>query len=187
MTQLEAAYETAPTTGGSWFEDALTYDNARLSQALIIGGTALDRDDAVDAGLSSLAWLGDECGLAEGFLRLPGNKGAAPHANRRRVPATSSRSTRPRSSRPSSRRSRSPATPCTARARSARSTGSSAATGSAGRSTTSRPAVAATVSASTDVNTNEGAESTLAFHRAQLVLDAAGLPRVLRIADATTA
>ena len=33
--------------------------------------------------------------------------------------------------------------------------------------------------------TNEGAESTLAFHRAQLVLDAAGLPRVVRIADAT--
>jgi hypothetical protein len=30
------------------------------------------------------------------------------------------------------------------------------------------------------VNENEGAESTLAFHRAQLVLDAAGLPRVLR-------
>jgi hypothetical protein len=30
------------------------------------------------------------------------------------------------------------------------------------------------------VNANEGAESTLAFHRAQLVLDAAGLPRVLR-------
>ena len=31
-----------------------------------------------------------------------------------------------------------------------------------------------------DVNANEGAESTLAFHRAQLVLDAAGLPRVVR-------
>jgi hypothetical protein len=30
------------------------------------------------------------------------------------------------------------------------------------------------------VNENEGAESTLAFHRAQHVLDAAGLPRVLR-------
>ena len=31
-----------------------------------------------------------------------------------------------------------------------------------------------------DVNANEGAESTLAFQRAQLVLDAAGLARVLR-------
>ena len=30
------------------------------------------------------------------------------------------------------------------------------------------------------VNANEGAESTLAFHRAQHVLEAAGLPRVLR-------
>ena len=35
-----------------------------------------------------------------------------------------------------------------------------------------------------DVNANEGAESTLAFHRAQLVLDAAGPPRVVRVADA---
>ena len=31
-----------------------------------------------------------------------------------------------------------------------------------------------------DVNGNEGAESTLAFHRAQLVLDAAELPVVVR-------
>ena len=31
-----------------------------------------------------------------------------------------------------------------------------------------------------EINANEGAESTLAFHRAQLVLDAAGLPVVLR-------
>ena len=31
-----------------------------------------------------------------------------------------------------------------------------------------------------DVNGNQGAESTLAFHRAQLVLDAAGLPVVQR-------
>src|SRR5205823_7329459 len=58
-----------------WFEDALTYDNARLSQALIIGGAALARDDAVAAGLNSLAWLGDESGLADGFLRLPGHHG----------------------------------------------------------------------------------------------------------------
>jgi hypothetical protein len=31
-----------------------------------------------------------------------------------------------------------------------------------------------------DLNANEGAESTLAFHRAELVLDATGLPVVLR-------
>jgi hypothetical protein len=38
-----------------------------------------------------------------------------------------------------------------------------------------------------DVNANEGAESTLAFHRAQLAIDAAGLPRVARAAVAEIA
>ena len=44
----------APTSW-RWFEDKLTYDNARLSQALIAGGSALGREDPVDAGLESLA------------------------------------------------------------------------------------------------------------------------------------
>ena len=76
VTQLEAAYEASSDDGWRWFEDALTYDNARLPHALIVGGTALGREDAVAAGLESLAWLGDECGLGEGLLRLPGNEGA---------------------------------------------------------------------------------------------------------------
>ena len=75
VTQLEDAYETSADDDWHWFEDALTYDNARLPQALILGGTALEREDAVAAGLESLAWLGDECGLTEGLLRLPGNDG----------------------------------------------------------------------------------------------------------------
>ena len=64
-----------------------------------------------------------------------------------------------------------------------RSTGSWVAIGSTDRSTTSRREAAATVSARPTLNANEGAESTLAFHRAQLLLDAAALPAVL--ADAT--
>ena len=75
VAQLEAAYAETAHDGWNWFEDSLTYDNARLSQALILGGTALGRDAAVEAGLSSLAWLGDESGLPDGFLRLPGHHG----------------------------------------------------------------------------------------------------------------
>ena len=37
------------------------------------------------------------------------------------------------------------------------------------------------------VNANEGAESTLAFHRAHLAIDAAGLPRVARVPVAKAA
>ena len=47
-----------------WFEPTLTYDNARLCQALIIGGLRLDDVEAVDIGLQTLRWYGDECGLA---------------------------------------------------------------------------------------------------------------------------
>jgi glycosyltransferase involved in cell wall biosynthesis len=41
----------------SWFEDSVTYCNARLSQALIVSGTRMRRADIVDAGLRSLEWL----------------------------------------------------------------------------------------------------------------------------------
>ena len=89
---------------------------------------------------------------------------------------TSSRSTRPRSSRPSSPRSSRRGTGNTeSRARNAFDW-------FLGRNRLDRPLYDfATGGCSdglgeTDLNENEGAESTLAFHRAQLLLDAAALP-----------
>ncbi len=64
-----------PDDGWSWFEDELSYDNARLSQALISGAHALGRDDLAELGLDSLRWLGDESGLDGGVLRLAGHRG----------------------------------------------------------------------------------------------------------------
>jgi hypothetical protein len=40
-----------------WFEDWLSYDNARLPEALIRFGMALNDKAAVDLGLQTLAWL----------------------------------------------------------------------------------------------------------------------------------
>ncbi len=40
-----------------WFEDHVTYCNARLPQALIVSGTAMARDDMVAVGTRSLDWL----------------------------------------------------------------------------------------------------------------------------------
>ncbi|MFV3129086.1 glycosyltransferase family 4 protein [Niveispirillum sp. KHB5.9] len=40
-----------------WFEDGLSYDNPRLSQALILSGRALSNQAMIDAGLQSLRWL----------------------------------------------------------------------------------------------------------------------------------
>ena len=128
-------------------------------------------------------WLGDECGLADGLAPASRPSGPPPRRARarrgRRAAARRLGLRRGRAGRVRGHRtSRS-----TAPARSGRSSGSWGATGSACRSTTSRPAAAATGSATSALNANEGAESTLAFHRAQLVLDAAGLRRVVRRAS----
>ncbi len=40
-----------------WFEDGLAYDNARLSQALIVTGVSIGAPDQIAAGLRSLTWL----------------------------------------------------------------------------------------------------------------------------------
>lgn len=179
VTQLQTAYETTAVEGWSWFEDSLHYDNARLSQALITGGAALGRGEAIEAGLSSLAWLGDECGLADGVLRLPGH-----HGRHRSEPAPG----------------RGDEQPLDASAFVEAELSALAVTGDPvhgaraqrafdwflGRNRLGRPLYDFATGGCCDglgedgVNANEGAESTLAFHRAQLVLDAAGLPRVIR-------
>jgi glycosyltransferase involved in cell wall biosynthesis len=41
----------------NWFEDRVTYCNAHLSQALIVSGAWMDRDDIKEAGIKSLDWL----------------------------------------------------------------------------------------------------------------------------------
>ena len=75
VDQLVMAYRQSASGSWLWFEDRLAYDNARLSQALIVGGSALRRQPDVALGLESLTWLGDACGLGDGLLRLPGHHG----------------------------------------------------------------------------------------------------------------
>lgn len=43
--------------GWPWPEDRLTYDNARIPEALLAAGAVLARDDLIDAGLRLLDWL----------------------------------------------------------------------------------------------------------------------------------
>lgn len=49
--------EQAQRPGWPWFEIVLSYDNARLPQALIEGGKTMGDEDAVALGLSTLRWL----------------------------------------------------------------------------------------------------------------------------------
>ncbi len=49
--QLAAAFGSHASATWPWFEDELTYDNACLPHALIVAGSALDRDDLTATGL----------------------------------------------------------------------------------------------------------------------------------------
>ena len=179
LEQLADAYTTHSGPGWLWFEERLTYDNARLPHALIVGGVALGDDTLTTTGLAALRWLGDESGLAEGVLRLTG------HAGRDRAePAPGDGDEQP----------------LDASAFVEAELAAFVATGDPehgaraqksfdwflGRNKLQRPLYDFATGGCSDglgdetTNDNEGAESTLAFHRAALLLDTAGLPAVQR-------
>jgi hypothetical protein len=180
VEQLAAAYRQTATNDWQWFEDVLTYDNARLSQALLSGGEALGRDDLTALGLDSLRWLGDECGLAGTMLGLPGHLGrsrgeSAPGAGDEQpldaaglVEAELAAFALTRETEHGVRAKR-------------------AFEWFLGRNRLDRPLYDFATGGCSDglgdaqVNRNEGAESTLAFHRAALVLDAAGVRAALGV------
>lgn len=55
--KLIELYENVATDDWLWFEDVASYDNARLSQALILSGRWGGNDHALEIGLRSLKWL----------------------------------------------------------------------------------------------------------------------------------
>ncbi len=55
--RLGDLYARVAVTEWPWFEDRLTYANAQLPHALIVSGARMDRQDLLDVGLASLAWL----------------------------------------------------------------------------------------------------------------------------------
>jgi glycosyltransferase involved in cell wall biosynthesis len=60
-----------------WFEPKLTYDNARLPQALLAAGARLNDPALTERGLSTLDWYLGQVGLhadGPGVLRLVGNR-----------------------------------------------------------------------------------------------------------------
>ena len=177
VDELAAAYEQHASAEWRWFEERLTYDNARLPHALIAGGVALGRDDLTETGLDALRWLGDESGLNEATLQLTGH-----HGRSRTEPAPGTGDEQP----------------LDASALVEAELVAFAVTGDPehaqraqrafdwflGRNRLHRPLYDFATGGCSDglgdkaTNDNEGAESTLAFHRAAQLVDAAGLPAV---------
>jgi len=72
--RLVALLTTAETHGWEWFEESLAYDNARLSQALIVTGCATHTPTYLNAGLRSLRWLMRQQTSATGIFRPIGSQ-----------------------------------------------------------------------------------------------------------------
>lgn len=66
---LMGLLKTVSVDGRAWFEPHLSYDNARMPEALIRAGTALDRPDWIKAGLGALDWLCARQTSPAGFFR----------------------------------------------------------------------------------------------------------------------
>lgn len=74
LVELLRQVETADRV---WFEEGLSYDNARLCEALILTGRATGLTGYVEAGLRTLNWLMQQQTSHEGLFRPVGTAGFA--------------------------------------------------------------------------------------------------------------
>ena len=58
-----------------WFEERLTYCGARISQAVLLSGARMGREDMLEAGLRSLEWLVAMQRSEEGYFAPVGSNG----------------------------------------------------------------------------------------------------------------
>ncbi|MEX0776547.1 MAG: Gfo/Idh/MocA family oxidoreductase [Phycisphaeraceae bacterium] len=71
-------YETFKERAGDnwpWWEDTVTYDNAKVPHALLVCGQAMARQDMIDAALRALRWLLVVQTAPQGHLSIIGNHG----------------------------------------------------------------------------------------------------------------
>jgi glycosyltransferase involved in cell wall biosynthesis len=68
-------FQRTSDTDWPWFEDRLTYCGARMSQALLISGARMDREDMLQASLRSLEWLVAVQRSADGYFAPIGSNG----------------------------------------------------------------------------------------------------------------
>ena len=68
-------YEQTATSDWRWFEEIVSYDNARIPQALIVSGRDGVDDRALEVGLESLSWLIERQRAPLGHFRAIGCHG----------------------------------------------------------------------------------------------------------------
>ncbi|MDB6076304.1 MAG: glycosyl transferase family 1 [Akkermansiaceae bacterium] len=68
-------WKNCATENWPWFETSATYDNARMSQALILSGRNMPHPGALEIGLKSLRWLASIQTTQDGHFRPIGSNG----------------------------------------------------------------------------------------------------------------
>lgn len=74
-SRLMGLYDHHAHADWHWFEEELSYDNARLSHALIVNGRASGQQDVLERGLETLLWLTSQQTTEKGHLRPIGSNG----------------------------------------------------------------------------------------------------------------
>ena len=73
--RLLACFRSYASDDWPWLEETVTYDNARLPQALILSSRWLERSDMLETGLRALRWLMDAQTAPAGHFRPIGSEG----------------------------------------------------------------------------------------------------------------
>lgn len=73
--RLMDIFDRASHPDWPWFEDELSYDNAKLAHALILSGRANGHQRAFDRGLQTLRWLEEVQTAEDGHFRPVGSNG----------------------------------------------------------------------------------------------------------------
>ena len=85
MARLMELFDKASRPDWPWFEEELTYDNAKMAHALIMSGRTTGQQAAFERGLQSLRWLVEVQTSENGHLRPIGSNGfyrrGGPRAN----------------------------------------------------------------------------------------------------------
>jgi glycosyltransferase involved in cell wall biosynthesis len=83
ITLLMELYDRTAQPDWPWFEEVLTYDNARISHALIVSGRDSGQSVVLDRGLQTLRWLAEMQASENGHLRPIGSNGFYPRGGTR--------------------------------------------------------------------------------------------------------
>jgi glycosyltransferase involved in cell wall biosynthesis len=75
VARLMELYDRHAHADWNWFEEELSYDNARLSHALIVSGRATGQQSVLQRGLETLRWLTEQQTTEKGHLRPIGSNG----------------------------------------------------------------------------------------------------------------